>query len=113
MPRLKLRTEDIERIQTRRLLALKMAEEACLYLCRLGANESFIFGSLISGDFREHSDIDIGVWGLPREHVYKVEAKIEEILGGMSFDLVYMENAPAYLVKRIREKGKRYAGDLS
>ena len=113
MPRLKLRTQDMERIHTKRLLALKRAEEACLYLCRLGAKESFIFGSLLSGDFREHSDIDLAVSGLPREHIYKVESKIEEIVGGMHFDLVYLENAPAYLVKRIREKGKRYACDLS
>jgi predicted nucleotidyltransferase len=74
---------------------------------------SFIFGSLLSGDFREHSDIDLAVSGLPREHIYKVESKIEEIVGGMHFDLVYLENAPAYLVKRIKEKGKRYACDLS
>jgi hypothetical protein len=37
---------------------------------------------------------------------------MEEIVGGMHFDLVYLENAPAYLVKRIKEKGKRYACDL-
>jgi predicted nucleotidyltransferase len=113
MPRLKLRTQDIERTQTKRALALKRAEEACLYLCDLGAKESFIFGSLLSEDFREHSDIDLAVSGLPREHIYKVESKIEEILGGMHFDLVYLEDAPAYLVTRIKEKGKRYAGDLS
>ena len=113
MPHLTLRARNAERIETKRLLALKLAEEACLFLCRLGAKESFIFGSLITGNFQEHSDIDIGVLGLPPEHIYKVESKIEEILGGMRFDLVYMENAPAYLVEKIREKGKRYAGDLS
>lgn len=113
MPRLKLRTQDMERTDAKRLLALKRAEEACMYLCRLGAKESFIFGSLLSGDFREHSDIDLAVSGLSREHIYKVESKIEEIVGGMHFDLVYLENAPEYLVKRIREKGKRYACDLS
>ena len=113
MPRLKLLKQDMERIHARRLRALKRAEEACLYLCRLGAKESFIFGSVLSADFREHSDIDIAVSGLPREHIYKVESKIEEIVEGMRFDLVYLENAPAYLEKRIREKGKRYACDLS
>ena len=113
MPRLKLRTQDMERMHAKRLLALKRAEDACRYLCDLGAKESFIFGSLLSGDFREHSDIDLAVSDLPREHIYKVESKIEEIVGGMNFDLVYLENAPAYLVKRIREKGKRYACDLS
>jgi predicted nucleotidyltransferase len=112
MPRLELRTQEMERIDTKRIIALKKAEEACLYLCRLGAKESFIFGSLLSGHFRERSDIDLAVSGLPREHIYNVESKIEEIVGGMRFDLVYMENAPAYLVKRIREKGKRYACDI-
>lgn len=113
MPRLRLRTRDMEQIQAKRLIALQKAEEACLYLCSLGAKESFIFGSLLSGTFREHSDIDLAVSGLPREHIYKVESKIEEIVGGMHFDLVYLEDAPGYLVKRIREKGKRYACDLS
>ncbi|GKT09537.1 nucleotidyltransferase domain-containing protein [Desulforhabdus sp. TSK] len=113
MPRLELRAQDMEHIQTKRLLALKRAEEACRYLCRLGARESFIFGSLVTGGFGEHSDIDLAVSGLPREHIYRVESEIEEIVGGMRFDLVYLENAPAYLVKRIREKGKRYACDLS
>jgi len=112
MPRLKLRTQDMERIQARRLLLMKRPEAACLYLCSIGAKESFIFGSLLSEDFREHSDIDLAVSGLPRQQIYKVESKIEEILGGVDFDLIYLENAPAYLVKRIREKGKRYACDL-
>jgi predicted nucleotidyltransferase len=103
----------MERIHTKRLLALKRAEEACLYLCRLGAKESFIFGSVLSGDFRENSDIDLAVSGLPHEHIYKVESKVEEIVGGMHFDLVYLENAPSYLEKRIRAKGKRYACDFS
>ena len=103
----------MERIQTKRLLALKRAEEACLYLCGLRARESFIFGSLLSGDFRAHSDIDLAVGVLPREHIYKVESKIEEIVGGMHFDLVYLEKCSAYLVKRIKKRGKRYACDLS
>jgi predicted nucleotidyltransferase len=47
--------------------------------------------SLLSGDFREHSDIDLAVSGLPREHIYKVQSKIEEIVGGMHFDLVYLK----------------------
>ncbi|MDA8308215.1 MAG: nucleotidyltransferase domain-containing protein [Deltaproteobacteria bacterium] len=108
MPHLEMRARDREKAEARRLLAMQKAEEACLYLCRLGAKESFIFGSLISGNFREHSDIDIAVFGLPEKYIYRVEARIEDILSGMQFDLVYMENAPAYLVERIREKGKRY-----
>jgi predicted nucleotidyltransferase len=114
LPRLKLRAQDIERINARRRLALERAEAACRYLCSLGAKESFIFGSVLSAElFGERSDIDLAVSGLPREHIYKVEARIEEIVGGMPFDLVYLETAPQYLVERIREKGKRYACGLS
>jgi len=108
MPRLKLSARQAERTRARRLLALERAEEACLHLCRLGAKEAFIFGSVLSEYFGEHSDIDLAVSGLPSEHIYKVEAAIEEIVGGMRFDLVYLETAPQYLVERIREKGKRY-----
>lgn len=113
MPRLKPRPRDNELLRGKRLLALQRAEEACRYLCGLGAKEVYVFGSLPSGDFKQHSDIDLAVSGLPREHFYKVESKIEEILGGMHFDLVYMETAPTYLTERIREMGTRYACDIS
>ena len=113
MPRLKLRSQDLERLKVRRLLALKRAEEVCRYLCQLGAKESYIFGSLLTENFHEHSDIDLAVLGLPRTHIYRVESKIEEILGGLQFDLVYLENAPAYLAQRIKAHGKRYACDFS
>ena len=64
----------------------------------------YLFGSLLNQDFREYSDIDFAVAGLPLEHVYKVEAEIEVILAGMPFDLVYLETAPSYLAARIRER---------
>jgi uncharacterized protein len=88
---------------------MRKGDEVCRYLCSLGAKEVFLFGSLLTDDFREHSDLDFAVAGLPAEHVYKVESEIESILQGMPFDLVYLETAPSYLVERIREKGKRYA----
>ena len=113
MPRLVLRSQDMQRIVQRRSLALARAEEACRYLCSLGAKEVFLFGSVLTTGFRDHSDIDLAVDGLPAEHVYRVEATIEAILGGMPFDLIYLESAPAHLAQRIRQKGKRYACDLS
>ena len=113
MPKLTLRAEDMERIAKRRHIALKRADEVCGYICSLGAKEVFIFGSTLGDDFRDYSDIDFAVAGLPREHIYKVEAEIERILAGMPFDLVYLETAPDYLVQRIREKGKRYACHIS
>jgi predicted nucleotidyltransferase len=113
MPKLALRSQHMDRILHRRRIALKRADEACTYLCSLGAREVFLFGSLLTQDFREYSDIDIAVGGLPLEHVYRVEAEIETILAGMPFDLVYLETAPAYLAERIRERGKPYACHIS
>ncbi len=109
MPKLALRANDMERIAKRREIALKRANEVCEYLCSFGAKEVFLFGSVLSDDFRDYSDIDFAVAGLPREHIYRVEAEIERMIFGMPFDLVYLETAPDYLVQRIREKGKRYA----
>lgn len=109
MPKFAPRAQDMERIAGRRDLTLRRANEVCEYLCSLGAKAVFLFGSALSDDFRDYSDIDFAVAGLPREHIYKVEAEIERMLAGMPFDLVYLETAPDYLVKRIQEKGKRYA----
>jgi predicted nucleotidyltransferase len=109
MPKLALRAQDMERITRRRDLALRRANEVCEYLCSLGAKEVFLFGSALSDDFRDYSDIDLAVAGLPREHMYRVEAEIERMLAGMPFDLVYLETAPDYLGQKIRKEGKRYA----
>jgi len=116
MPRLKLSARQAERIRARRLLALERAEEACLHLCSLGAKEAFIFGSVLSEYFGEHSDIDLAVSGLPRMGLCLFTFAFLLLpcaAGGIGFDLVYLETAPAYLVERIREKGKRYACGLS
>ena len=43
------------------------------------------FRIILSGTFREHSDIDLAVSGLPREHIYKMESKTKELLGRMHF----------------------------
>lgn len=109
MPRLTLRQQDLQAARKRQKTAFERAEQACSYLCELGASEVYIFGSLLGDDFRERSDIDLAVSGLPMQHIYRVEAEIEEILQGMPFQLVYLEYAPEYLAKRIRERGRQYA----
>ncbi|MBI4710588.1 MAG: hypothetical protein HY759_05760 [Nitrospirae bacterium] len=61
----------------------------------------------------EALNVDIAVEGLPYEHIYKVEAKIEEILGGIEFDLIYTEYAPDYLVASVKKRGEKYACHIS
>jgi predicted nucleotidyltransferase len=102
----------IERIRQRQDRALERAEAACRYLISLGAREAYVFGSILSRRYRDHSDIDIAVYGLPEEYIYKVEGKIEELLEGSPFDLVYLEESPPHIARRIREEGRKYAVDL-
>jgi predicted nucleotidyltransferase len=99
----------LEMIRLRQARALQRAEAACRYLLSLGATEAYLFGSVLSERYRDHSDIDIAVYGLPQEQIYRVEGKIEELLDGAPFDLVYLEESPPHIARRIREKGKKYA----
>jgi predicted nucleotidyltransferase len=112
MTRLSRPLAHLERIGQRRSRALERAEVACLYLISLGAREAYVFGSVLGERFRDHSDIDLAVFGLPEEYIYKIEGKIEELLEGAPFDLIYLEEAPPHIARRIREEGKRYAVGL-
>ncbi len=102
----------LDRIRRKQKEAMEMADAACRYLLSLGAREVYLFGSVLGDRYRDHSDIDIAVFGLPREQVYRVEGAIEELHGGAPFDLIYLEESPPRLAKRIREEGKRYAVDI-
>lgn len=114
MPELTLTEADRKLTREKRESALKRAKEACEYLLGLGAREAYIFGSVLDPEkFHLHSDVDIAVAGLPDEYIYRVEWKVEDILGGMDFDLVYMEYARDYILKRIKKEGVRYARNVS
>ncbi len=112
MPRLTLLPRDITEINVKRATLLKKSEAACEYLTRLGAKEAYIFGSILTDRFDLHSDVDLAVAGIPLEHKYSVEGTLEDILGTEEFHLVYMEDAPDYIVKSIKERGKKHAGNI-
>lgn len=113
MPLLELQEKEIKEIEEKRKVILKRIESVCQYLCSLGAKAVYIFGSVLTEDFRGYSDVDIAVEKLPYEYIYRVESRIEEILGGVSFDLIYLEYAPEHLVSRIKKSGKKYACHIS
>lgn len=41
-----------------------------------GCKDIYLFGSLVTGDINEYSDIDIGIKGLPAEKFFDVYSKI-------------------------------------
>jgi len=113
MPKLTLLPRDIEETDRRKAVLLKKAEAVCEYLARLGTKEVYIFGSILTDKFDAHSDVDLAVAGIPWEHKYLVEGTVEDMLGTEEFHLVYMEEAPDYIVRSIKERGRRYAGVIS
>jgi predicted nucleotidyltransferase len=47
----------------------------------MGASEVFIFGSLVRGELRPDSDIDIAVSGLPPEVYFSAVSKVSDVVG--------------------------------
>ena len=107
MQTLELREPDRRTLAERKTALLEKARCACEYLRGLGAGEVYVFGSITRDDFHLHSDVDIAVAGLPFEHIYSVESRIEDILGTEEFHLVYLEYAKEHVRNRILEQGVR------
>lgn len=74
----------------------------------LGAREVIVFGSLVEGDFRIDSDMDLAVKGLPEDKYLDALMLVEKILvsTGVDFDLVLYERAHPWIKERI-EKGRK------
>jgi predicted nucleotidyltransferase len=60
-------------------------EEAVLAAANLlrsmGASEVFVFGSLVRGELRPDSDVDMAVSGLPAEVYFSAISRASDILG--------------------------------
>jgi predicted nucleotidyltransferase len=51
-------------------------ERAIEYLKSIGCSEIFVFGSTARGDYREDSDLDIAVRGIPAERFFAVYGEL-------------------------------------
>lgn len=51
-------------------------ERAIEYLKSIGCSEIFVFGSTARGDYREDSDLDIAVRGIPAEKFFAVYGEL-------------------------------------
>lgn len=45
-------------------------------LKREGCTSIFLFGSMVTGKIHDHSDIDIGIKGLPPENFFKIYSNL-------------------------------------
>jgi len=90
--------------------ARKAAAKALRALGRLGVDARLI-GSLARGDHRLHSDVDILILHCPDKLRYRIEGLVEDALGGLPFDVVYLDEvAPAR--RAVLEREGLRASDL-
>lgn len=55
----------------------KDVETAASLLKKEGCRSVYLFGSLVTGNVHPHSDIDIGIKGLPPENFFRVYAQLD------------------------------------
>jgi len=72
--------------------ALKRLEIAAEMLYANGAEEVYVFGSILRpSEFNEYSDVDIAVKGIPEERRVFVTLRLEEVFKGIPFDILFLE----------------------
>ena len=71
------------------------------FLKESGAEEVYVFGSSATGNFRDDSDIDIAVKGLPAGNFFKLSGKLWS-LAGRPVDIVNLDR-PNRFTKLIME----------
>lgn len=70
------------------------------------ADKIILFGSRARGDHREKSDIDIAVYGVPRERHFAFSQDIENIPTLLQFDIVFVsEDTNKALINNINKDG--------
>jgi predicted nucleotidyltransferase len=99
-----------ERAGERRTLAISRVQQATAALAELGV-KARIIGSLASGRFRPGSDIDFLIVECPRHLKYAIEGIVEDCLGELPFDVIYLDEVPAHKLDRLTGEAVD-AGDL-
>ncbi|MCL4537322.1 MAG: nucleotidyltransferase domain-containing protein [Nitrospirae bacterium] len=85
--------------------ALQRLEQAVRLLYSEGAEDVYVFGSVLRPlEFNEHSDVDIAVKGIPEDRRVFVTVSLEGIFGEVPFDIVFLEDD---LRSEIRDRIKK------
>jgi len=82
----------------------RQIERAAAILKALGAREVYVFGSAARGTFREGSDVDLAVSGLPPEVFFKAMGRAGDALG-RDLDLVDLDDDTPF-TRYLKEEGE-------
>ena len=92
-----------------RLRAVAGAQAAAA-LAELGVRV-IVTGSLARGKYNIYSDVDLLITYCPRRLKYRIESIVEDIPGGMPFDVIYLDELAPWKAARFME-GAIDASDL-
>lgn len=90
------------RAQQRRAIAVEKARHVLIALAAVGV-DARIIGSLAKGGFDVTSDIDVLVIECPQGLKYRIEHLIEDILEGLPFDVIYVDEIPPHRIVQFME----------
>lgn len=99
-----------ERSGERRSVAIARARAATAALAQRGVSARIV-GSLATGKLRPGSDIDFLIMECPQRLKYGIEGIIEDCLGGLPFDVIYLDEVPPRKLARLAKEAVD-AGDL-
>lgn len=77
------------------MLTKEMTATISNILLSMGCSESYIFGSQVTGNADEFSDIDIGIKGLPPHKFFATHSMLEDATG-KTVDLVDFDEKPKF-----------------
>ena len=82
----------------------RLIQDVASILKRFGAQEVYLFGSAATGNYREDSDIDLAISGLPPEKYFHAFSEAQRILD-RPIDLIDLDN-PTLFTIYLKKKGK-------
>lgn len=98
-----------QQMHHRQQSGLEQAKRAAALLKQeFGAQEVFLFGSLLSPELvHPESDIDLAVWGLNRDRYCEAVGELLCTVKGFNVDLILLETAPSSLLDCVMTQGVR------
>ena len=89
----------------RKTRAVAAAHAAITALRERGVT-ALLTGSLADGRFASASDVDLLITDCPRSLKYAIEGIVEDHLAGFTFDVIYLDEAPAWLATSLLRKAR-------
>jgi uncharacterized protein len=95
--------QQLADLEQRRQHGFEVAKTAAQVLkTEFAASRVVLFGSLLSENFHETSDLDLAVWGLPEKHYFKAVARLLSLID-FEIDLVEVQLASPEILAAIAQ----------